>query len=80
MSVLSIKPSATWRPTQFLSVLDLTPTELETCLTLAASMKAARHAGRAHATPLAGQHVALLFDKPSLRTLSTFSAGIRKPA
>ena len=38
---------ATWRPTQFLSILDLTPGELETCLELAASMKAARHAGRA---------------------------------
>ena len=40
-------------------------------LDLAASMKAARHAGRPHATPLAGQHVALLFEKPSLRTRSS---------
>ena len=78
MSVLSIKPSAAWRPTQFLSVLDLTPAELETCLALAASMKAARHAGRSHATPLAGQHVALLFDKPSLRTRSTFMIAVRE--
>jgi ornithine carbamoyltransferase len=78
MSVLNIKPSATWRPTQFLSVLDLTPAELETCLALAASMKAARHAGRSHATPLAGQHVALLFDKPSLRTRSTFVIAVRE--
>jgi ornithine carbamoyltransferase len=78
MSVLNINPSATWRPTQFLSVLDLTPAELETCLALAASMKAARHAGRSHATPLAGQHVALLFDKPSLRTRSTFVIAVRE--
>jgi ornithine carbamoyltransferase len=59
-------------------VLDLTPAELETCLALAASMKAARHAGRSHATPLAGQHVALLFDKPSLRTRSTFVIAVRE--
>ena len=78
MSVLNIKPPAAWRPTQFLSVLDLTPAELETCLALAASMKAARHAGRPHATPLAGHHVALLFDKPSLRTRSTFMIAVRE--
>ena len=78
MSVLSIKPSTTWRTTQFLSVLDLTPAELETCLALAASMKAARHAGRPHVTPLAGRHVALLFDKPSLRTRSTFTIAVRE--
>lgn len=78
MSVLSIKPSTTWRPTQFLSMLDLTPAELETCLALAASMKAARHAGRSHATSLAGHHVALLFDKPSLRTRSTFMIAVRE--
>jgi ornithine carbamoyltransferase len=78
MSVHKIQPAATWRPTQFLSVLDLTPTELETCLTLAASMKAARHAGRSHGTPLAGRHVALLFDKPSLRTRSTFMIAVRE--
>ena len=44
MSVPATRPGATaaWRPSQFLSVLDLTPDELETCLDLAASMKAAR--------------------------------------
>ena len=41
-------------------------------------MKAARHAGRPHATPLAGRHVALLFDKPSLRTRSTFMIAVRE--
>jgi ornithine carbamoyltransferase len=68
----------TWRRSQFLSVLDLTPGELEACLDLAASMKAARHANRAHATPLAGKHIALLFDKPSLRTRSTFMIAVRE--
>src|SRR6185312_11416498 len=59
-------------------VLDLSPAELEACLQLAASMKAARRAGRAHETPLAGRHVALLFDKPSLRTRSTFMIAVRE--
>ena len=66
--------TAVWQTTQFLSVLDLSPAELEACLQLAASMKAARRAGRTHETPLAGRHIALLFDKPSLRTRSTFMA------
>jgi ornithine carbamoyltransferase len=72
------QPAVAWRPTQFLSVLDLTPGELEGCLELAASMKRARHAGRPHTTPLAGRHVALLFDKPSLRTRSTFTIAVRE--
>jgi ornithine carbamoyltransferase len=67
-----------WQPSQFLSILDLTPSELESCLALASSLKAARQANRAHATPLAGRHVALLFDKPSLRTRSTFMIAVRE--
>jgi ornithine carbamoyltransferase len=68
----------TWRPRQVLSILDLTPTELEGCLDLAASMKHARRAQRPHATPLVGRHVALLFEKPSLRTRSTFTIAVRE--
>ena len=74
---MSVQVSS-WRPTQFLSLLDLTPAELESCLALAASLKTARRANRPHATPLAGRHVALLFDKPSLRTRSTFVIAIRE--
>jgi ornithine carbamoyltransferase len=77
MSVHSLH-ATTWQPSQFLSVLDLTHGELESCLALAASMKAARHANRGHATPLAGRHIALLFDKPSLRTRSTFMIAVRE--
>jgi ornithine carbamoyltransferase len=77
MSVHSLKTAA-WQPTQFLSVLDLTHAELESCLALAASLKTARQARRAHVTPLAGHHVALLFDKPSLRTRSTFIIAVRE--
>src|SRR5215471_9737729 len=79
---MSLHPAAvrdvTWRPTQLLSILDLTPVELETCLDLAASMKHARRGQRPHATPLAGRHVALLFEKPSLRTRSTFTIAVRE--
>ena len=78
MSIHIAAAPAAWQPSQFLSVLDLTAPELETCLQLAISMKAARRAGRAHARPLEGRHVALLFEKPSLRTRSTFMIAVRE--
>ena len=34
--------------------------------------------GRGHARPLEGRHVALLFEKPSLRTRSTFQIAVRE--
>ena len=64
--------------TRFLSVLDFDHATLESCLDLAASMKSARAARRAHARPLEGRHVALLFEKPSLRTRSTFQIAVRE--
>jgi len=69
---------APWQPSQLLSILDLTPAELETCLDLAQTMKVARATGTQHAAPLAGRHIALLFDKPSLRTRSTFVIAVRE--
>jgi ornithine carbamoyltransferase len=74
----AVQPLATWGPTQFLSILDASPIELELCLDRAASMKGARSAKRPQPKPLAGQHVALLFDKPSLRTRSTFTIAVRE--
>jgi ornithine carbamoyltransferase len=64
----------------FLSVLDFEPADLERCLQLAAQVKADRSLGRhaPTATALDGRHVALLFDKPSLRTRSTFEIAIRE--
>jgi ornithine carbamoyltransferase len=62
----------------FLSVLDLTHDELDRVLEVAAALKADRQAGRAGARPLEGKHVALLFEKPSLRTRSTFSIAVRE--
>ena len=64
----------------FLSILNLGPIDLDRLLALAAEMKAKRrlrqHAPTAQA--LAGLHVALLFEKPSLRTQSTFEIAIRE--
>jgi ornithine carbamoyltransferase len=65
-------------PTRFLSVLDFGPPELASCLELAAELKAARAAGVRHMRPLEGRHVALLFEKPSLRTRSTFEIAVRE--
>ncbi|MEO7192209.1 MAG: ornithine carbamoyltransferase [Vicinamibacterales bacterium] len=62
----------------FLSVLDLTGAELDTLLDLARTMKRDRAAGRPLTTALAGKHVALLFEKPSLRTRITFVIAVRE--
>ena len=71
-------PSATEIPTRFLSILDFEHDTLDVCLDLAAQYKAARAAGVAHDRPLDGRHVALLFEKPSLRTRSTFQIAVRE--
>lgn len=66
------------RSKDVLSILDLDAAELEHVLDLAADLKQLRRAGRPEPRPLEGQHVALLFDKPSLRTRSTFVIAIRE--
>ena len=49
------------------------------CLELAATHEGgARGRERPHARPLDGLHVALLFEKPSLRTRSTFTIAVRE--
>jgi ornithine carbamoyltransferase len=65
-------------PRRFLSILDFGPPELEACLRLAVDLKKARSSGVAHMRPLDGRHVALLFEKPSLRTRSTFQIAVRE--
>ena len=65
-------------PQRFLSILDFEATQLESCLELAASMKVARAVRSGHVRPLQGLHVALLFEKPSLRTRSTFTIAVRE--
>ena len=72
--------TAVARRKDFLSVLDFDYTDLESCLQLAAQVKADRSLGPHAPTAdvLDGRHVAMLFDKPSLRTRTTFEIAIRE--
>ena len=64
----------------FLSILDFDPDDLAHHLALAATLKRDRRLGREAATSAAlqGTYVAILFEKPSLRTRSTFEIAIRE--
>jgi len=64
----------------FLSVLDFDAADFERCLKLAAQLKSDRSLGRQAPTAdaLNGRHVGMLFDKPSLRTRTTFEIAIRE--
>jgi ornithine carbamoyltransferase len=64
----------------FLSVLDFDAADLERCLKLAARVKADRSLGRHAPTAgvLNGRHIALLFEKPSLRTRTTFEIAVHE--
>ena len=64
----------------YLSVLDLSPAALEACLALAARLKRERRHGADAPTAqaLAGHSLALLFDKPSLRTRTGFEIAMRE--
>jgi ornithine carbamoyltransferase len=58
-----------------ISIADLQPQEVTYLLDLAASVKA--HPEQ-YSSALAGRHVALFFEKPSLRTRLTFEVGVAK--
>jgi ornithine carbamoyltransferase len=64
----------------FLSVLDFDAADLERCLEIAAQVKADRVLGRQAPTSAAlnGRNVAMLFEKPSLRTRTTFEIAVRE--
>ena len=64
----------------FLSILDLEHAELTHLLDLALRVKAERALGLRAPTAgaLSGRHVAMLFEKPSLRTRSTFEIAVRE--
>jgi ornithine carbamoyltransferase len=68
------------RTKDFVSVLDFEPAELESCLVLASRLKRERALGAKAPTSdaLGGAHVAMLFEKPSLRTISTFEIAVRE--
>jgi ornithine carbamoyltransferase len=58
----------------FLDIAQLDPAQLSAILDLAAEMKAGRWTG----TPLAGRTLALIFQKPSVRTRVSFQVGIER--
>jgi ornithine carbamoyltransferase len=75
-----VSQAAIARPRHFLSVADFDAADLERCIELALRMKAER-ALAAHAPTarlLAGRFVAMLFEKPSLRTRTTFEIAVRE--
>jgi ornithine carbamoyltransferase len=70
-------PETGHRIRHFLRDDDLSPAEQADVLALAAELKAGRAAGGAAGPqPLTGRAVAVLFDKPSLRTRVSFAVGI----
>jgi ornithine carbamoyltransferase len=64
----------------FISIRDLAPEDLARLLDLAAQLKAERklRLKAPTAAALAGRHIAMLFEKPSLRTRSTFEIAARE--
>jgi len=76
----STEPSAQKAHKDFLSVLNFDAADLERCLSLATQVKADRPLGREApwADVLGGRHVAMLFEKASLRTRSTFEIAVRE--
>src|SRR5205807_8540876 len=65
----------TVRGRDFLSICDLDPDELRHVLDLAGELKARSRAGDRTA-PLRGKVLALVFEKPSLRTHTTLEVGM----
>jgi ornithine carbamoyltransferase len=64
----------------FLSIRDLTAERMVSCLELAAALKRDRRLGRRAPTAeaLNGAQVALVFEKPSLRTRTTFEVAVNE--
>ena len=66
------------RPDHLLSIADLGPEGIVDVVEHALVLKSQAQPGPARISPLAGKQVALLFDKPSLRTRVSFEVGIRR--
>jgi ornithine carbamoyltransferase len=67
-------------PKDFLSVRDFDADQIDEALRLAGRLKQERRLGRraSTASALSALHVALLFEKPSLRTRATFEIAVRE--
>ncbi len=78
----SAVPISSLRGRDLLSVADLSAVEVERLFERAAALKAEhlarRTGGPPVATPLVGRTLAMLFQKPSLRTRVSFEAGMNQ--
>ena len=75
MAVSAYQPASHVRLTNFRHDLDLSTEQLKGVLDLARQVKQSR---QRYATALKGRYVALLFEKPSLRTRMTFELAIKQ--
>jgi ornithine carbamoyltransferase len=75
MAVVAARPSAI---SDFLAIDDLTPEQSVEILSLAAELKVQRRESPKVIVPVEGRSVALVFEKPSLRTRVAFEAAIRE--
>jgi ornithine carbamoyltransferase len=71
-------PSTSLRGRDFLSVADLSQDEVVRLFEHAAALKRDPRPATASGAPLAGRTLAMLFQKPSLRTRVTFEAGMNQ--
>ena len=69
------KPAESLKGRDFLSNLDLTPTEYRIVMDTAHAMKRGDFRGE---RPLLGQTLAMIFEKPSLRTRTTFEVAMNQ--
>ncbi len=75
----TIESAQSLRGRDLLSVADFTPAEVARVFERAAELKAEYRSTRGHAAPaLAGRTIAMLFQRPSLRTRVTFEAGMNQ--
>ncbi len=72
--VVVLKQGGPSAPRHFLELMDFQAPELRRMLDLAAQTKRGGYVAK----PLAGKHVALIFEKPSTRTRVSFEVGIRQ--
>ena len=73
MSAKTVRPGAI---RHFIDLIDIPPKELRGIITASRAMKA-RNKGR-KVTPLHGETLAMIFDKPSTRTRVSFDVGMRQ--
>jgi ornithine carbamoyltransferase len=79
VTATSDSTAAVLRGRDLLSVADLSAAEIEWVFERASALKAEFRAGRRRAAPpLTGRTLAMLFQKPSLRTRVTFEAGMNQ--